>query len=135
MTAYLTDLILGLWSAGGFSSILFVLGNYALHCGTVQELLNQLEKYADQMVSRPDLYMFRRTFLDALKNSIWNQILDDGYTTEFSMIEAMYEAALHVDEASWYCSSISQSGESSSHHAWKPAAVAAALESQKTPMT
>ena len=53
---------------------------------TVQEVLNNLKKYAAQMIHMPDVYTFRKQFVSALRDSLRNEVLKKGYNAEFSTI-------------------------------------------------
>ena len=46
---------------------------------TVQEVLNNLKKYAVWMIHLPDVYMFRKQFISALRDSLHNEVLKKGY--------------------------------------------------------
>ena len=50
---------------------------------TVQEVLNDLKKYAAWMIHPPDVYMFRKRFILALRDSLCNEVLKKGYNAEF----------------------------------------------------
>ena len=69
---------------------------------TVQEVLNDLKKYAAQMIHLPDVYMFRKWFVLALHDSLCNEVLKKGYNAEFSTIDQLYETACMIEEASRY---------------------------------
>ena len=60
---------------------------------TVQEVLNNLKKYATQMIHPPDIYMFRKQFVSALCDLLCNEVLKKGYNAEFCTIEQLYETA------------------------------------------
>ena len=53
----------------------------------IQEVLNDLKKYAVQMIHPPDIYMFRKWFVLALCDSLCNEVLKKGYNTKFSTID------------------------------------------------
>ena len=42
---------------------------------TVQEVLNDLKKYATWMIHLPDVYIFRKWFISALRDSLCNEVL------------------------------------------------------------
>ena len=69
---------------------------------TVQEVLNDLKKYAMQMIHPPDIYTFRKWFVSALRDSLCNEVLKKGYNAEFSTINQLYETARMIEEASHY---------------------------------
>ena len=69
---------------------------------TVQEVLNDLKKYAAQMIHPPDIYMFRKQFVSALHDLLCNEVLKKGYNAEFSTIDQLYETACMIEEASHY---------------------------------
>ena len=54
---------------------------------TVQEVLNDLKKYATWMIHTPDIYMFCKWFVSALHDSLHNEVLKKGYNAEFSTID------------------------------------------------
>ena len=67
---------------------------------TIQEVLNDLKKYAVWMVHPPDVYMFCKRFVLALRDSLRNEVLKKGYNAEFSTINQLYETACMIEEAS-----------------------------------
>ena len=69
---------------------------------TVQEVLNNLKKYAAWMIHPPDVYTFHKQFISALRNSLRNEVLKKGYNAEFSTIDQLYETARMIEEASCY---------------------------------
>ena len=69
---------------------------------TVQEVPNNLKKYATQIVYPPDIYTFRKWFVSALRDLLRNEVLKKGYNTEFSTIDQLYETACMIEEASRY---------------------------------
>ena len=69
---------------------------------TVQEVLNDLNKYAAWMIHQPNVYTFCKQFVSALHDLLCNEVLNKGYNAEFSTIEQLYETAQMVEEASWY---------------------------------
>ena len=69
---------------------------------TIQEVLNDLKKYAMWMIHPPDVYTFRKQFVLALCDSLCNEVLKKGYNAEFSTIDQLYETACMIEEASHY---------------------------------
>ena len=69
---------------------------------TVQEVLNDLKKYAAWMIHLPDVYMFHKQCVSALHDSLRNEVLKKGYNAEFSTIDQLYETARTIKEASCY---------------------------------
>ena len=69
---------------------------------TVQEVLNDLKKYAMQMIYPPDVYMFRKWFVSALRDLLRNEMLKKDYNAKFSTINQLYETAHMIEEASCY---------------------------------
>ena len=69
---------------------------------TVQEVLNDLKKYATRMIHPPDIYTFRKQFVSALHDLLCNEVLKKGYNAEFSTINQLYETAHMIEEASCY---------------------------------
>ena len=67
---------------------------------TVQEVLNDLKKYAAWMIHLPHVYMFHKRFVSALHDSLHNEVLKKGYNAEFSTIDQLYETACMIEEAS-----------------------------------
>ena len=69
---------------------------------TVQEVQNDLNKYATPMICLPNVYTFNKQFVSALHASLHNEVLKKGYNAEFSTIEQLYETAQMVEEAPGY---------------------------------
>ena len=69
---------------------------------TIQEVLNNLKKYAMQMIHLPDVYTFHKWFVSALHDSLRNEVLKKGYNAKFSTIDQLYETARMIEEASCY---------------------------------
>ena len=69
---------------------------------TIQEVLNDLKKYATWMKHLPNIYMFRKQFVLALRDLLCNDVLKKGYNTEFSTINQLYGTACMIEEASCY---------------------------------
>ena len=68
----------------------------------VQEVLNDLKKYAAWMIHPPRMYTFRKWFVSALHDSLRNEVLKKGYNAEFSTIDQLYETAHMIEETSHY---------------------------------
>ena len=66
----------------------------------VQEVLNDLKKYAVWMIHPPNVYTFRKQFVLALHDSLHNEVLKKGYNAEFSTINQLYETARMIKEVS-----------------------------------
>ena len=60
---------------------------------TIQEVLNDLNKYATRMIHPPDVYTFHKWFISALHDLLCNEVLKKGYNAEFSTIDQLYETA------------------------------------------
>ena len=62
---------------------------------TIQEVLNDLKKYAALIIHPPNVYMFHKWFILvlALHDLLYNEVLKKGYNTEFSTIEQSYKTA------------------------------------------
>ncbi|KIJ48389.1 hypothetical protein M422DRAFT_247727 [Sphaerobolus stellatus SS14] len=60
---------------------------------TVQQLHQELTKLAKQMIELPDVYSYRRQFMNALKPDIREQVLKKGFTPKFSKIDELVEEA------------------------------------------
>ena len=69
---------------------------------TVQEVLNDLKKYATWMIHLPNIYTFHKWFVLALHDLLCNEVLKKGYNAEFSTIDQLYETACMIEEASHY---------------------------------
>ena len=69
---------------------------------TVQEVLNDIKKYAMRMIHLPNVYTFCKWFVSALCDSLRNEVLKKGYNAEFSTIDQLYETAHMIEEASCY---------------------------------
>ena len=69
---------------------------------TVQEVLNNIKRYATQMIHLPSVYMFHNHFVSTLHDLLHNEVLKKGYNAKFSTIEQLYETAQMVEEASCY---------------------------------
>ena len=69
---------------------------------TVQEVLNNLKKYAVRMIHLPNVYTFCKRFLSALRDSLCNEVLKKGYNAKFSTINQLYKTAHMIEEAFCY---------------------------------
>src|SRR6266481_3095906 len=70
--------------------------------GTVQDLLNSLEKLAARMVQYPDGYTMRKRFLAALCELLCCEVLLQGHMAEFSRGAGLTLAAERVENAMHY---------------------------------
>src|SRR6266481_1147151 len=70
--------------------------------GTVQDLLNRLNKFAARMVQRPDKYMQRKRFLAALREPLRREVLTRGHTAEFSQMAELVLTAEKIEDAVRY---------------------------------
>ena len=69
---------------------------------TIQEVLNDLKKYATWMIHPPNVYMFCKRFVSALRDLLCNEVLKKGYNAKFSTTDQLYETACMIEEASHY---------------------------------
>ena len=69
---------------------------------TVQELIQELTKYAAQIVQYPDDYSFRRRLIAALGPSLQKEVLHRGITAEFSSMQDILEKAKDIEDSSQY---------------------------------
>ena len=69
---------------------------------TVQELIQELTKYAAQMVQYPDDYSFRRRLIAALRPSLQKEVLRRGITAEFSSMQDILEQVKDIEDSSRY---------------------------------
>ncbi|KIJ47777.1 hypothetical protein M422DRAFT_248340 [Sphaerobolus stellatus SS14] len=69
---------------------------------TVQQLHQEFLKLAKQMIKLPDMYSYRRRFMNALKPDIREQVLKKGFTPEFSSINELVGEAVTLDNAKYY---------------------------------
>ena len=69
---------------------------------TVQELIQELTKYAAQMVQYLDDYLFRRRLIAALRPSLQKEVLHRGITVEFSSMQDILEKAKDIKDSSCY---------------------------------
>src|SRR6266481_6106408 len=70
--------------------------------GTVQDLLNSLEKLAACMVQYPDGYTMRKWFLAALHEPLHHEVLLQGHTAEFSRGAELALATERIKNAMCY---------------------------------
>ena len=54
------------------------------------------------MIHLPDVYMFHKQFVSALRDLLCNEVLKKNYNAEFSTIDQLYETAHMIEEASRY---------------------------------
>ena len=64
---------------------------------TIQDLLNELTKYAARMIHQLDIYTFCKWFISALRDTLRNEVLKKGYTAEFSTIKQIFETARMIE--------------------------------------
>ena len=69
---------------------------------TVQELIQELTKYAAWMVQYLDDYSFRRRLIATLRPSLQKEVLHRGITTEFSSMQDLLEKAKDIEVSSRY---------------------------------
>ena len=69
---------------------------------TVQELIQELTKYAAWMVQYPDDYLFRRQLIAAIKPSLQKEVLRRGITAEFSSMQDILEKAKDIEDSLQY---------------------------------
>ena len=67
---------------------------------TVQELYQDLTKYAARMVQYPDEYSCRRRLIAALRPPLQKEVHCRGITPEFSSIEDILEKAKDNEDSS-----------------------------------
>ncbi|KIJ26807.1 hypothetical protein M422DRAFT_272085 [Sphaerobolus stellatus SS14] len=83
---------------------------------TVQQLHQKLSKLAKQMIELPDVYSYRRRFMNALKTDIRDQVLRKGFMSEFSSIDELVDEAVRFDNAKRYTSDYNSNHGSSYLH-------------------
>ena len=66
----------------------------------VQELIQELTKYAARMVQYPDDYSFRRWLIATLRPSLQKEVLRRGITVEFSSMQDILEKAKDIEDSS-----------------------------------
>jgi hypothetical protein len=69
---------------------------------TVQELMNELTKYAARMIQQPDEDTLRRRFVSVLCETLRNEVLKKGYNAETSSLDDLCDTACMIEEASRY---------------------------------
>jgi hypothetical protein len=69
---------------------------------TMQELMNELTKYAARMIQQPDKYTLWRRFVPALRETLRNEVLKKGYNVETSSLDVLCNTACMIEEASGY---------------------------------
>ena len=69
---------------------------------TIQEVLNDLKKYATWMIHPSNIYMFCKQSVSALHDSLCNEVLKKGYNAKFHTIDQLYETTHMIEEASHY---------------------------------
>ena len=69
---------------------------------TVQELIQELTKYAARMVQYPDDYSFRRRLIATLRPSLQKEVLRRGITAESSSTPDILEKAKDIEDSSHY---------------------------------
>ena len=69
---------------------------------TVQELIQELTKYAARMVQYLDDYSFRRWLIATLRPSLQKEVLCRGITVEFSSMQDILEKAKDIEDSSRY---------------------------------
>ena len=67
---------------------------------SVQELIQELTKYAARMVQYPDDYLFRRQLIATLQPSLQKEVLCRGITAEFSSMQDILEKAKDIEDSS-----------------------------------
>ena len=80
----------------------YVSTTYEITCqgsGTVQDLLNRLNKLTTHMVQKLDDYTQRKWFLVALCDPLRREVLMRGHTTEFSHMVDLISTASQVEDA------------------------------------
>ena len=69
---------------------------------TVQELIQELTKYAARMVQYLDDYLFRRWLIATLRPSLQKEVLHRGITAEFSSMQDILEKEKDIKDSSRY---------------------------------
>src|SRR6266481_8877459 len=70
--------------------------------GTVQDLLNRLNKFTAHMVQQPDEYTQQKCFLAALRELLCREVLTRGHTVEFSQMAELVLTAEKIEDAVHY---------------------------------
>ena len=68
----------------------------------VQELIQELTKYATRMMQYLDDYSFRRWLIAALRPSLQKEVLCRGITVEFSSMQDILEKAKDIEDSLHY---------------------------------
>ncbi|KIJ55447.1 hypothetical protein M422DRAFT_240069 [Sphaerobolus stellatus SS14] len=97
---------------------------------TMQQLHQELTKLAKRMVELPNVYSYRRRFMDVLKPSIREEVLGKGFTAKFTKIDVLVEQAVTLDNAKCYTLGYNSSYGSAYLH--KPANAATSCVQQTT---
>ena len=84
----------------------------------VQELIQELTKYAAQMVQYPDDYLFRRQLIAALRPSLQKEVLQRGITVEVSSMQDILEKVKDIEDSSWYDIGSQMSSEAAHSNAY-----------------
>ena len=69
---------------------------------TVQELIQELTKYAARMVQYPDDYLVRRRLIATLRPSFQKEVLHRGITAEFSSMQDILEKVKDIEDSLRY---------------------------------
>ena len=69
---------------------------------TVQELIQELTKYAAWMVQYLDDYLFRRWLIATLRPSLVKEVLCRGITAEFSSMQDILEKVKDIEDSLHY---------------------------------
>ena len=69
---------------------------------TVQELIQELTKYAAQMVQHPDDYSFRRRLIATLRPSLQKEVLCRSITAEFSSMQGILKKVKDIEDSLRY---------------------------------
>ena len=69
---------------------------------TVQELIQELTKYAAQMVQYLDDYLFRRRLIATLRPSLQKEVLCRGITAEFRSMQDILEKVKDIEDSLQY---------------------------------
>ena len=69
---------------------------------TVQDLIQELTKYAARMVQYLEDYSFRRRLIAALRPSLQNEVIRRGITAEFSSMQDILEKAKDIEDSLCY---------------------------------
>ena len=71
-------------------------------CETDAGGMNHVIRVVPSDVLSPDAYTFRKQFVSALRESLWQEVLKQGLSPERSTIEQLYEASNAIEEATRY---------------------------------